>query len=280
MATYAIGDLQGCLDPLQRLLDHLDYNPQQDKLWFVGDLVNRGPQSLETLRFVRNLDTNAISVLGNHDLHLLAIALTGKKSKGKDTLGEILAAPDRDELIDWLRRRPLAHHDATLASILVHAGIPPAWDIATTLQCTAEVEAILAGDQAAELLSMMYSDQPELWSNQLQGLERQRYIINAVSRMRYLHPDGRMEFKYKCSPSEAPPHLIPWYAATRQALGARIFFGHWSTLGRVRLPDDQVEALALDTGCLWGGTLSAIQINTPDLPLFHEDCVQSAKPAG
>ncbi|OYY73303.1 MAG: bis(5'-nucleosyl)-tetraphosphatase (symmetrical) [Gammaproteobacteria bacterium 28-57-27] len=278
MPTYVIGDLQGCLDPLKRLLDQIQFNYDQDKLWFVGDVVNRGPQSLETLRFVRELEHCSITVLGNHDLHLLAVAYTGKKSKGKDTLGDILHAPDREELLDWLRKRPLLHHEPSLAALLVHAGIPPAWDIETSLARAHEVEQVLGSNHAAELLSIMYNDQPDRWRNDMTQSERLIYSINAFTRMRYFKPDGRMEFKNKGAPAQSPAQLIPWYDMPRQPLGARVFFGHWSTLGQIRLPKHTVEALAMDSGCLWGGRLSTIQVDDPDLPMYSVACAETVKP--
>ena len=278
MSTYVIGDLQGCLDPLQRLLDQIRFDPDKDTLWFVGDIVNRGPQSLETLRFVRDLEKSSITVLGNHDLHLLAVAYTGKKSKGKDTLDDIQKAPDRDELLDWLRKRPLVHHDAKLGALLVHAGIPPVWDIAQSLAHAQEVEQALRGDHMCELLSIMYSDQPELWHERLSQTERMIYSINAFTRMRYFKADGRMEFKNKGNPNQAPAHLTPWFDMPRPPLGARVFFGHWSTLGKIRLPKHAVEALAMDSGCLWGGRLTTIRADDPELPMYSEPCEEASKP--
>jgi bis(5'-nucleosyl)-tetraphosphatase (symmetrical) len=275
MAVYAVGDLQGCLDPLRRLLERLAFDPARDRLWLVGDLVNRGPQSLEALRFVRDLGEAALTVLGNHDLHLLAVALAGKKTKGKDTLTPILAAPDRDELIDWLRRQPLLHHEPDLRAVLAHAGIPPDWDIPTAAACAREVEAVLAGDEVRDFLAEMYGDHPDRWDAGLEGLERLRYTVNALTRMRYLTPDGRLEFKYKCAPEQAPDGLIPWYAAPRAPLGATVVFGHWSTLGRIRLPG----AIGLDTGCLWGGRLTAVRLDDERLSLAHEPCSGHLQPS-
>ena len=274
MAVYAVGDLQGCLDPLQHLLEKLDFDPAHDRLWLVGDLVNRGPQSLEALRFVRDLGESAMTVLGNHDLHLLAVALGGKKTKGKDTLDPILVAPDRDELIDWLRRQPLVHHDPELKAVLAHAGIPPAWDLTTAQACAREVEAVLAGDDIHDFLAEMYGDHPDLWDPLLQGLDRLRYAVNGLTRMRYLTRDGRMEFKHKCVPGEAPRELTPWFEAAREPLGATVVFGHWSTLGRARLPN----ALALDTGCLWGGKLTAVRLDQATQPMTYVACSGYAKP--
>ncbi|MFZ5513948.1 MAG: symmetrical bis(5'-nucleosyl)-tetraphosphatase [Pseudomonadota bacterium] len=274
MAVYAVGDLQGCLDPLQRLLERLAFDPARDRLWLVGDLVNRGPQSLEALRFVRGLGEAAVTVLGNHDLHLLAVAIGGHRTKGKDTLAPILTAPDRDELVDWLRRQPLLHHEPDLRAVLAHAGIPPDWDLPTAAACARQVEAVLAGDGVRDFLVEMYGDHPDRWDAGLEGLERLRYTVNALTRMRYLTPDGRLEFKYKCAPERAPEGLIPWYAAPRAPLGATVVFGHWSTLGRTRLP----AALALDTGCLWGGKLTAVRLDDASLPFVSVDCAGALHP--
>lgn len=276
MAVYAVGDLQGCLDPLLRLLDRLAFDPAQDRLWLVGDLVNRGPQSLEALRLVKSLGPAAITVLGNHDLHLLAVALAGKKSKGKDTLEPILRAPDRDELIDWLRRQPLLHHAPGLKAVLVHAGIPPSWDLATAAACAREVEAVLAGDAVREFLSEMYGNQPDRWSPELKGLARLRYTVNALTRMRYLTHDGRLEFDHKGAPEQAPEGFLPWYVAPRPPLSATVVFGHWSTLGKVHVPG----AIGLDTGCLWGGRLTAVRLDDPQHPLIHEVCSAVLRPGG
>lgn len=274
MAVYAVGDLQGCLDPLKRLLERLAFDPARDRLWLVGDLVNRGPQSLEALRFVRNLGEAAVTVLGNHDLHLLAVAMGGHRAKGKDTLDPILTAPDRDALLDWLRRQPLLHHEPNLRAVLAHAGIPPDWDLPTAAACARQVEAVLTGDGVRDFLAEMYGDHPDRWDAGLEGLERLRYTVNALTRMRYITRDGRLEFKHKCAPEQAPQGLIPWYAAPRAPLGATVVFGHWSTLGRTRLPG----ALALDTGCLWGGKLTAVRLDDPALPLVHEACAGALHP--
>ena len=279
MSTYVIGDLQGCLDPLKRLLDQVHFDPVADRVWFVGDVVNRGPQSLKTLRFVRELAPVSVTVLGNHDLHLLAVAYTGRKSKGKDTLEEILRAEDCDELLDWLRKRPLVHYAPEHAALLVHAGIPPQWSIRDSLAHAREVEQVLGSDSVKELLSIMYNDQPDRWRENMPETERLIYSINAFTRMRYLTHDGRLEFKSKCAPERAPPDLTPWFNIPRTPLGARIFFGHWSTLGVIHLPQHAVEAYAMDSGCLWGGRLSAIRADLPELPMYSEPCAESSKPS-
>ena len=259
MAVYAIGDLQGCLDPLKRLLDRIRFDPSSDRLWFTGDLVNRGPASLATLRFVRDLGDCATTVLGNHDMHLLAIAWAENRPlKKKDTLTEILEAPDRAELLEWLRRQPLLHHDAGLDVTMVHAGVPPQWDIEDARQAAGELEAVLRGDRFVDFLRQMYGDQPDRWHRGLQGMERLRYIINAFTRLRYLRPDGSMEFDNKGPLGRAGQELVPWFSfPARRSAGRRIVFGHWSTLGD--LEHDGVSGI--DTGCVWGGRLTALQLD-------------------
>lgn len=277
MAVYVIGDLQGCLEPLQRLLDHLRFDPATDRLWLVGDLVNRGPQSLETLRFVRSLGEAAISVLGNHDLHLLAVAANGRRLKPGDTLRPVLDASDAGELLDWLRQCPLLHHDATLDWTLVHAGLPPQWNLEQALACAAEVEAALRGPRSARLFASMYGDKPNLWSPRLKGMERLRYTLNALTRIRYVDARGKLNFNCKTAPEQAPAGLTPWFrVAERRSRKRRIVFGHWSTLGLIHEPD----LLALDTGCLWGGRLSAARLDRPESPVTSIDCPQSRRAKG
>ncbi|HBG30781.1 symmetrical bis(5'-nucleosyl)-tetraphosphatase [Candidatus Macondimonas diazotrophica] len=260
MACYAVGDLQGCLDPLQRLLDRLRFDPASDCLWLTGDLVNRGPQSLESLRFVRDLGASAVTVLGNHDLHLLSLHARGVAGTDKvdPTLVPVLRASDRDELLDWLTRRPLLHHDASLGYTLVHAGLPPRWNLATARRCAAEVEAMLAGDGGADFLRHMYGDKPDRWSSGLTGLARARFIVNALTRMRYCTPDGRLDLRAKGTPDQVAAPLKPWFEVHPPAdQGLNVVFGHWSTLGRVA----QRGAYGLDTGCVWGGSLTALRLD-------------------
>ncbi len=259
MAVYAIGDLQGCLDPLKRLLDRIAFDPTHDRLWFCGDLVNRGPASLATLRFVHSLGDTATIVLGNHDLHLLATAWADSRPRKKrDTLDEILAAPDRDELLEWLRRRPLLHHDPALGFTMVHAGLPPQWSLDEARAAAAELEAVLAGDRFVDFLRQMYGDLPDRWTPELAGLERLRFIVNALTRMRYLRPDGSLEFANNGQPDRAPPELIPWYQFPgRRTAGLSMVFGHWSTLGEIV----HAGAFSLDTGCVWGGRLTALRLD-------------------
>lgn len=259
MATYAIGDVQGCFDELQLLLRQCDFQAKKDKLWFVGDLVNRGPKSLEVLRFVRDLGKRAVTVLGNHDLHLLAVACGNqRKQKPSDTLAPILGAPDRDELLDWLRQRPLLHHDAALGYTMVHAGLPPQWDLATATLCAREVESALRGPGWKGFLDQMYGDQPDRWSEGLTGIERLRYSVNALTRMRFVYEDGRIDLKSKGAPHTAPVGVMPWFAARgRKSANLELIFGHWSTLGEA----EGFGVYPLDTGCVWGGRLTALRLD-------------------
>ncbi|MGX2040483.1 symmetrical bis(5'-nucleosyl)-tetraphosphatase [Methylocaldum sp. MU1018] len=256
MAIYAIGDIQGCFAELQRLLDKIGFDPAADRLWFTGDLVNRGPRSLETLRLIRSLGDAAVAVLGNHDLHLLAVAHGVSKTKHRDTFADVLDAPDRDALVDWLRRRPLLHRDG--AFYLIHAGLPPQWSAEDAERHAKEVESCLRGDDFIELFRQMYGDQPDLWSETLQGWSRLRFITNCFTRIRYCDRQGRTDFRQKGAPGTQPPHLMPWFKVPgRKSAGVEIVFGHWSTLGFYA--DDGVYGL--DTGCLWGGELTALRLD-------------------
>jgi bis(5'-nucleosyl)-tetraphosphatase (symmetrical) len=259
MAVYAIGDIQGCYDELQGLLALIQFDPQHDRLWFAGDLVNRGPKSLEALRFVRDLGDVAITVLGNHDLHLIAAAYGRSLDHDDHTLDAILAAPDRDELVDWLRSRPLLHHDAALGYTLVHAGLPPQWDLATAQHCAREVETVLRGDRIKDFLQHLYGNKPKRWSEKLRGWDRLRFIVNCLTRMRYCDRDGSMKMKPKGPPGSQPEGLLPWFDLPGRAnRDLRIIFGHWSTLGAPDVPG----IYAIDSGCLWGGQLTALRIDT------------------
>jgi bis(5'-nucleosyl)-tetraphosphatase (symmetrical) len=259
VAVYAIGDIQGCYDPFVKLLDELAFDPAADTLWLSGDLVNRGPKSLKTLRFVKSLGDAAISVLGNHDLHLLALAAgTIDHEQRFSSLDKILRAPDRDELLSWLRHRPLAHYDASLDSLLVHAGTHPDWDVQTTMTHAAEIEAVLQGDKYESLLAYMYGNTPKDWSDNLKGKKRRRFIINCLTRMRMLTRKRRMNFAHSGSPFNARKDLAPWYGfEPRASAPTRIVFGHWSALGLVVLPD----LISLDTGCVWGRQLTAVRLD-------------------
>ena len=265
MATYAVGDVQGCCDELETLLDELRFDAGRDRLWFVGDLVNRGPRSLDVLRVVRSLGDAAVVVLGNHDLHLLAIARGATHLRPADrTLQPILDAPDRESLCDWLQSRPLLHHDAALGVTMIHAGLPPQWDIALARRCAAELEAALRGDHSARLFAAMYGNQPDRWDDGLQGEDRLRFITNAFTRLRVCDGSGRMLLKYKGPPGKMPPQAMPWFRVPgRRSAGARIVCGHWSALGY----HDGDGVLALDTGCVWGGSLTARRLDQPAPPV-------------
>ncbi|MGM0593835.1 MAG: symmetrical bis(5'-nucleosyl)-tetraphosphatase [Pseudomonadota bacterium] len=274
MATYAIGDIQGCFDELQRLLEQIRFDPAVDRLWFVGDLVNRGPKSLETLRFVRDLGDAARSVLGNHDLHLLALWQNRQRHfKRSDTLAAIFRAEDGEALLEWLRALPLMHYDATLDTAMIHAGLPPQWDREQALACAAEVETVLRGERFHEFLGHMYGNKPVQWSPQLRGWDRLRFIVNCFTRLRFCTPDGELEFKHKGVPGEGRHDYLPWFALPqRRSRDTPIVFGHWSTLGLYR--GDNVHAI--DTGCLWGGSLTALRLE--DRSLHSLDCQGHARP--
>jgi len=258
VTTYVIGDLQGCLTPLKRLLDHIDYQASTDKLWFVGDLINRGPESLEALRFVKSLGDDAITVLGNHDLHMLAVVRGIRKASGKDTLDDILSAPDRDELCHWLCHQPLLHTDKELGHTLVHAGIHPYWTLNLAHQMADELHWALTND-LTNFLDHMYGNGPAQWNEQLETTERRRFAINAFTRMRYCHKNGKLDFKFNGSPSSAPAKLYPWYAVPdRVNPETTIVFGHWSSHPSICAP----KLVPTDRGCVWGGSLAAYAIET------------------
>ena len=259
MAVYAIGDIQGCFDELQALLELIRFDPADDRLWFVGDLVNRGPASLETLRFVRDLGPDAITVLGNHDIHLLALAHGIPLDKDDHTMDAVLTAPDGAELVDWLCHRPLLHHDETLGYTMVHAGLPPQWDLHMARQCAHEVETVLRGSQRAVLLEEMYGNRPERWSAQLKGWDRLRFIVNCFTRMRFCDESGRLDLQCSGPPGTQPAGYRPWFELPHRASrDLRIIFGHWSALGR----RDDPGIFPIDSACLWGGQLTALRIDT------------------
>lgn len=259
MAVYAIGDLQGCYDPFRRLLDELRFDPSRDILWLTGDLVNRGPKSLKTLRFVKKLDNAVVTVLGNHDLHLLALEAGAVRSgKRFSALQKLLNAADAEELCDWLRHRPLAHYDEHLDTLLVHAGTHPTWDVKKTLALAAEVEEALQGFDYPTLLGKMYGNLPSLWSGKLTGYKRLRFIINCLTRMRMVTAHGHLDLSFTGSPWRARGGSIPWYEAKNPAWqDTRIVFGHWSALGLVALP----KLISLDSGCVWGRQLTAVRLD-------------------
>jgi bis(5'-nucleosyl)-tetraphosphatase (symmetrical) len=255
MATYAIGDIQGCYTPLARMLDKVAFDPAVDRLWIVGDLVNRGPESLRVLRFLRDLGDAASIVLGNHDLYLLMVAAGFKRRDSDDTLFQVLEAPDRDELIDWLACLPLleVHGD----HVLVHAGLLPGWTVTRAQALANEVSVVLGGARAREFLLNLAGNRPERWSDGLKGWDRLRVIVNALTRLRFCSADGRMDLRAKGAPHKAPPGMLPWFAVPdRFSRTHTVVCGHWSALGFYREPG----LIALDSGCVWGGKLTAIRI--------------------
>ncbi|MFH2139947.1 MAG: symmetrical bis(5'-nucleosyl)-tetraphosphatase [Pseudomonadota bacterium] len=265
MSIYAIGDIQGCYNELQRLLEQIDFDPVQDQLWFVGDLVNRGPGSLEVLRLVKSLGDSAITVLGNHDLHLLAVAEGIGKLHSSDTLDGVLNAPDRDELLHWLRHQRLMHAEG--AHVLVHAGLLPQWTVTQALALAHEVESALRSDDYAVFLEKMYGNAPHGWEDGLEGYKRLRVIVNAFTRLRICTKQGEMEFKFKGEVGNIPEGYLPWFEIQkRRSADATIIFGHWSALGLKVEPN----IIALDTGCLWGGPMTAIRLE--DRCLFQVSC--------
>lgn len=265
MATYAIGDIQGCFDALQRLLAKVDFDRRNDCLWLVGDLVNRGPRSLEVLRFIRNLDDAAITVLGNHDLHLIMVAEGNSRPRNDDTLEPILSAPDRDELITWLRRQPLLHVQSRFA--MVHAGLLPQWSIKQAQALAGEVENALRAGNYRDFLAHMRGSEPPAWRDDLAGWARLRVIVNAMTRLRFCTPDGEMEFRSKGKAASAPPGYMPWFdVPQRKSADHVLITGHWSALG-LKLTD---RLLALDSGCFWGGQLSAVRLE--DQAVFQVEC--------
>jgi bis(5'-nucleosyl)-tetraphosphatase (symmetrical) len=257
VATYAIGDVQGCYDELARLLDKIRFDPAADRVWFTGDLVNRGPHSLKVLRLVRGLGPRAVTVLGNHDLHLVAAHARGATRK-KDTFQDVLEAADGEELIGWLRRQPLLHVEGRWA--MVHAGLPPQWSIETAKAACAAASRQIASRQSDEFFrEHMYGDEPDTWSDSLRGWHRLRFVINACTRLRVCTPGGRLVLDYTGAPRSAPPPARPWFMLpTRRSRRATILFGHWSTLGRVHWPAHKVYGL--DTGCVWGRKLTAVRL--------------------
>ena len=271
-ATWMIGDVQGCCGALEKLLAHPDIAADaRTRFWFAGDLVNRGPRSLHTLRLIKGLGERAVSVLGNHDLHLLAVAAGVRKPGKGDTVSEILDAPDADALISWLRHQPLAHFES--GHLMIHAGVLAKWDVAKTLSLAGEVEQALRSPNWQKILMKMYGNEPADWKDDLSGGKRLRVIINALTRMRLCTPKGRMELSGKGSPWPAPPGLIPWYDVPGRATrDVTVVFGHWSTLGYLERPG----LIGLDTGCVWGGQLTAVRLATRER--FQVGCPRAAIP--
>jgi bis(5'-nucleosyl)-tetraphosphatase (symmetrical) len=269
MALYAIGDVQGCDAELGALLGALKFSADRDSLWFVGDLVNRGPDSLKVLRRIRALGDAATVILGNHDLHLLAVSYGSARLRDDDTLEAVLAAPDRAVLLDWLISRPLLHEDPRLNVCMVHAGLAPQWDLALARECAHELERALRRDPV-KLFDRMYGDQPDRWDDALEGEERLRFIANCLTRLRYLDAEGRLVLRAKGSPKKAQSKsLIPWFEAHgARWRGSRILFGHWSTLGYF----SNADVTGLDTGCVWGDRLTALRLDVPDAKPVQVPC--------
>ncbi|MDP2252384.1 MAG: symmetrical bis(5'-nucleosyl)-tetraphosphatase [Hydrogenophaga sp.] len=275
MALYMIGDVQGCDDALGRLLDTVGFSPSRDTAYLLGDLVNRGPQSLAVLRRLMALEASAVCLLGNHDLHLLATAHGVRKPHRSDTVDDILQAPDRTALLDWVRTRPMAVFEH--GWLMVHAGVLPQWDLAQTLALAGELEAALRGPDWVAFLHGMYGNQPDFWSDSLRGTERLRVVVNALTRLRFCSAQGVMEFDTKDSADEAPGGFMPWFDVPgRRTEGVPVAFGHWSTLGRVQ----REGVLPLDTGCVWGGCLTAARMgaNRGAVERINVPCAQARKP--
>jgi bis(5'-nucleosyl)-tetraphosphatase (symmetrical) len=270
---YLIGDLQGCCDPLDRLLHTIDFSPSRDRLFLLGDLVNRGPDSFGVLKRLRSLEGAATCLLGNHDLHLLAVAHGVRKPHRSDTLDAILLAPDRDDWLNWLRQQRLAVHDA--GWLMVHAGVLPQWDAQRTMSLAREVESMLRSPDLGDFLTQMYGNEPARWDDALTGVSRWRCVINALTRLRFCAADGTMEFASKEGAGGAPEGFMPWFdVPARATQGTPIAFGHWSTLGLIDRPD----LLALDTGCVWGGCLTAVRVDGGMREIVQVGCPQAQRP--
>nr|VFJ94946.1 MAG: Bis(5'nucleosyl)-tetraphosphatase, ApaH [Candidatus Kentron sp. LFY] len=297
MSTYAIGDVQGCFSALLSLLVEIKFHPTRDHLRVCGDLVNRGPESAKVLRFLRDLGERAVAILGNHDLNLLAVAAGTRSLRGKDTCTDILTAPDREELIRWLRHRPLFHHDPVLGFTMIHAGLPPQWDCAMAARCASEVEFVLRDDTRwSSFVANMYGNEPNRWSEQLTGWERLRFVTNSLTRLRYCHRDGSVDLDHSGPPGIQDAHLAPWFTL-RRGLSERILFGHWATLVLRAVPDpmpsqtpetgpapairgdlfdfftdlhEKYGVYPLDTGCVWGNRLTALRLE--DRRYFSVSC--------
>lgn len=278
MSIYAIGDIQGCYDDLMLLLDSINFDQACDKLWFTGDLVNRGPKSLETLRFIYALGDNAKVVLGNHDLHLLATAFDHQRLGKNDTFEAVLHATDKDELLNWLRRQPLIHVDKELDVVMLHAGIHPDWDIDKAVALAGEVEKVIRGDNHVDFYRHMYGDKPANWSDELSSWPRLRSITNTLTRLRYCNSSGKASLGQKGAPGSQPDGLTPWFDIEhRISKNQRIIFGHWSTLvlaENIRYNN----VYPLDTGCLWGGKLTAMKIDSEPFTYHTVDCPRAKDP--
>ncbi len=270
MAVYAVGDIQGCALPFEALLEKIRFNPSADTIWIAGDLINRGPNSLDTLRLVKSLGNSAITILGNHDLHFLSVACGLRNTHSKDTLKPILKSPDCAELADWIRHRPLLHIDKNLKTLMVHAGVYPGWRKSDLVGYAREVEGILRGPDYQDFLRNMYGNKPVKWSANLKGWQRYRFIINSLTRMRYVDADGNLNFTQKGAPGSQPTKWIAWFNHPQlQCQKWRIVFGHWSSLGYFQAGN----IVSLDSGCVWGGKLTAIQLDCKDkTPCWQINC--------
>lgn len=260
MATYVIGDIQGCFEPLMRLLEAVRFDPLKDHLWLAGDLVNRGPDSLKVLRWAKEHQDQITAVLGNHDLHLLARFYGAVTAKRSDTLDQLLSAEDAQALMDWLRHRPLAHYDSRANAFMAHAGLLPAWGATEAVQYAAEVEHRLRGPNPEVFLNEMYGNQPDRWQPELQGFDRLRVIVNSLTRMRFINADGCLDFQAKEGLDSAPDGFMPWFEAENPKQGqTRVFFGHWAALQGTT---GKSLCIATDTGCVWNGALTAVALDT------------------
>ena len=278
MSIYAVGDVQGCYPELRALLRECGFDARRDRLWFVGDLVNRGPRSLEVLRFVTDLGDRAHVVLGNHDLHLVASARGIRPLRARDTFRDVLDAADGEALVDWLRERPVIHRDPERGLVMVHAGIAPAWTIDDALVHGAELSRALRAPDHARLLEGMYGNEPDAWRESLAGLDRLRFITNAFTRMRYCRRDGRLDFSETGPPGVQDPSLAPWFELRdARADGTRIVFGHWATLQIEAALSRDLHVRHVDTGCVWGGSLTALRLE--DDREFSVGCESGAPPA-
>ena len=274
MATYAVGDIQGCYDELMQLLEMVQFS-KKDTLWVAGDLVNRGPKSLETLRYLKSLGERAVIVLGNHDLHLLAVYYGSVERKRSDTLDQLLDAPDAPELMDWLRKQKLAVYDAKFACFMSHAGLPPTWSLKQALKRSAEVEAIISSHLAQDYFDNMYGNLPNAWEKGLMGWDRLRLITNYLTRMRFCDASGKLDFKAKGGLDSQPNGFLPWFRHPRKETKINVLFGHWAALeGKT----DTSNVFALDTGCVWGNALTAMRLE--DQQIFSCKCAPKPQPDG
>lgn len=270
MATYAVGDIQGCALAFEELLEKCQFDPSTDTVWVCGDIVNRGPHSLDALRLIKSLGRSAITVLGNHDLHLLAVDAKLRRSRPDDTLNPILKAPDRDELIHWLRHQPLIHCDPSIRTLMVHAGVYPGWTKKQLVSRANEVQKILRSDDYVSLLKNMYRHKPDKWDKNLAGWERYRFIVNALTRMRFCDKKAKLNFSQKGPPGSQPKSLKPWFEhPDLKCQSWRIVFGHWSALGYLQ----QKNIISLDSGCVWGGKLTLVQLDADyPTPIWQLNC--------